>query len=220
MDPILFIKGAAAGFIIAAPVGPVGILCIQRTLGRGMVMGLAPGFGGAVADMIFGAVAAFGLTFIADFLLQHERYMRLGGGVLLLFMGLYGCLRKHEAMAPAPPSVRGAAGDSVSAFILTITNPMTLLTFSPVFLAVGAVVDANDRAAAWMLILGVFAGSCLWWVILCALSELFRRRINSARVVIIHRVSAGFILLFGVIVLLSTTALGQRIIDAAKPLRF
>jgi len=218
MDLILFIKGIVAGFIIAAPVGPVGILCIQRTLSKGFGMGLAPGFGGAVADTIFGAVAAFGLTFIADFLVQQENYMRLGGGVLLLVLGLHGCLKRHTEMAAAPPSVQGAAGDSISAFLLTITNPMTILTFSPVFLAVGAVVEANDRAAAWTLILGVFAGSCLWWLILCALAEVFRRKINSARIVIIHRVSAGFILLFGIIVLLSTTALGQRIIDAAKPL--
>lgn len=219
MDIILLIKGIVAGFIIAAPIGPVGILCIQRTLSRGMPMGLAAGFGGAVADTIFGAVAAFGLTFIADFLVRHENWMRLGGGVLLLALGLYGCV-KHVTMAAAPPSVRGAAGDSVSAFILTITNPMTILTFSPVFLAVGAVVAQDDRPAAWTLILGVFAGSCLWWLILCALAEVFRRKINSARIQIIHRVSAGLILFFGIMVLLSTTALGQRIIEAARPLTF
>lgn len=220
MDLVLLIKGAVAGFVIAAPIGPVGFLCIQRTLSRGMAMGLAAGFGGAAADTIFGAVAAFGLTFIADFLIRHDTWMRLGGGVLLLILGIHGCLKRHTAMAPAPPSVRGAAGDSVSAFILTVTNPMTILTFSPVFLAVGAVVAQDDRPAAWTLILGVFVGSCVWWVILCALAELFRRKINSARIVIIHRISAGFILLFGVIVLLSTTAIGQRIIDAAKPLAF
>ncbi len=219
MDLILFIKGIVAGFIIAAPVGPVGILCIQRTLSKGLMIGLAAGFGGAVADTIFGAVAAFGLTFIADFLVRHETWMRLGGGVLLLVLGVHGCLKQVE-VAAAPPSVRGAAGDTVSAFILTITNPMTILTFSPIFLAVGAVVAQNDRPAAWTLILGVFAGSCLWWLILCALAEVFRRRINSARIAIIHRISAGFILFFGIVVLLSTTALGQRIIDAAKPLGF
>src|SRR5262249_61280197 len=105
-----------------------------------------------------------------------------------------------------------------SPFILTITNPMTILTFSPVFLAVGAVVAQNDRIDAWTLILGVFAGSCLWWLILCTLAEVFRRRINSARIAIIHRISAGFVLFFGIVVLLSTTAVGQRIIHAARPL--
>ena len=220
MDLILFIKGIVAGFIIAAPVGPVGILCIQRTLSKGMLMGLAPGVGGAVADMIFGGVAAFGLTFIADFLLRHDQWMRLGGGILLLILGMHGLLKQHAKMTPAPPSVSGAAGDAVSAFLLTVTNPMTILTFSPVFLAVGAVVPKDDRPAAWTLILGVMVGSCIWWVMLCALTELFRRRVNSARIVIIHRVSAGLILFFGVVVLLSTTAIGQRIIDAAKPLGF
>jgi threonine/homoserine/homoserine lactone efflux protein len=217
MDLILFIKGIVAGFIIAAPVGPVGILCVQRTLAKGMPVGLTAGFGGAVADTIFGAVAAFGLTFIADFLLRNETWMRLGGGVLLLALGLHGCF-KQVSVAAAPPSVRGAAGDGVSAFILTITNPITMLTFSPVFLAVGAVVPQDDRPAAWSLILGVFAGSCLWWLMLCALAEVFRRKLNSARMLIIHRISAGMILFFGVVVLLSTTALGQRIISAAKPL--
>ncbi len=220
MDLILFIKGIVAGFIIAAPVGPVGVLCIQRTLSKGMVMGLAPGVGGAVADMIFGGVAAFGLTFIADFLIRHDQWMRLGGGILLLILGMHGLLRQHAKMAPATPSVSGAAGDAISAFLLTVTNPMTILTFSPVFLAVGAVVPKDDRPAAWTLILGVLVGSCIWWLMLCALTELFRRRVNSARIVIIHRVSAGLILFFGVVVLLSTTAIGQRIIDAAKPLAF
>jgi len=219
MDLVLFVKGIVAGFIIAAPVGPVGILCVQRTLSHGLKMGLAAGAGGAVADTIFGAVAAFGLTFIADLLIRHETWMRLGGGVLLLTLGLYGCFKRVN-LATAAPSVRGAAGDCVSAFILTITNPITILTFSPVFLAVGAVVAKNDAPAAWTLILGVFAGSCLWWVVLCLLAEAFRRRINSARMVIIHRVSAGLILFFGIIVLLSTTHLGQRLIAAAKPLGF
>jgi threonine/homoserine/homoserine lactone efflux protein len=217
MDLVLFIKGIVAGFIIAAPVGPVGILCVQRTLSKGMPMGLAAGFGGAIADTIFGAVAAFGLAFVADFLLRHESAMRLAGGALLLALGAHGLL-KRVTVAAAPPSVGGAAGDGVSAFLLTITNPITLLSFSPVFLAVGAVVAPDDRPAAWTLILGVFAGSCLWWLMLCTLAELFRRRLNTARMAIIHRVSAGMILFFGVLVLLSTTALGQRIIEAAKPL--
>ena len=219
MDIVLFIKGIVAGFIIAAPVGPVGILCVQRTLSHGFVIGLAPGVGGAVADTIFGAVAAFGLTFIADILIRHETEMRLGGGILLLILGIHGCLKKVSHVS-APPSVRGAAGDAISCFMLTITNPITILTFSPVFLAVGAVVAKDDQPAAWTLILGVLVGSCLWWVVLCLLASLFRKKLNSARMVLIHRVSAGLILFFGVIVLLSTTALGQRLLAAAKPLGF
>jgi len=219
MDIVLFIKGIVGGFIIAAPVGPVGILCVQRTLSHGLVIGLAPGVGGAVADTIFGAVAAFGLTFIADVLIRNDTWMRLGGGILLLILGIHGCI-KRVSQESAPPSVRGAMGDAISAFMLTVTNPITILTFSPVFLAVGAVVAKDDRAAAWTLILGVLAGSCLWWLVLCLLASLFRKRLNASRMVIIHRVSAGLILFFGVLVLLSTTNIGQRLLDAAKPLAF
>lgn len=219
MDIVLFIKGIVAGFIIAAPVGPVGILCVQRTLSHGLAIGLAPGVGGAVADTIFGAVAAFGLTFIADVLIRNDTWMRLGGGILLLILGIHGCLKK-VSQESAPPSVRGATGDAISAFMLTITNPITILTFSPVFLAVGAVVAKDDRPAAWTLILGVLAGSCLWWLVLCLLASLFRKRLNASRMVIIHRVSAGLILFFGVLVLLSVTNIGQRLLDAAKPLAF
>lgn len=219
MDPILFAKGIVAGFIIAAPVGPVGILCVQRTLSRGMGAGMIAGSGGALADTIFGAVAAFGLTFIADFLLRHEDWLRLIGGLMMLALGIHGFLKK-VTVAASPPTVTGAFGDALSSFTLTVTNPITILTFSPVFLAVGAVVAPHDRPAAWTLILGVLAGSCLWWFILCALAGLFRRKLNDSRMRIIHRVSAGMILFFGVLVLLSVTALGQRLIAAAKPLAF
>src|SRR5258706_11749529 len=109
MDLFLFIKGIVAGFIIAAPVGPVGILCVQRTLSHGMKMGLAAGAGGAVADTIFGAVAAFGLTFIADLLIRHATWMRLCGGGMLPVLGLLCCLN-HLSLAPPAPPARGAAG--------------------------------------------------------------------------------------------------------------
>src|SRR5688572_30650461 len=106
MDPVLFVKGAIAGFIIAAPVGPVGILCVQRTLARSMLAGLIAGSGAAVADAIFGGVAAFGLTFIAEFMQRHEQVLRLCGGVLLLALGLHGFFQK-ESPAPSPAKFRG-----------------------------------------------------------------------------------------------------------------
>ncbi len=217
MDPILFAKGAIAGFIIAAPVGPVGIMCVQRTLSRSVFAGLVAGSGAAVADTIFGAVAAFGLTFIAEFLLRHEHAMRLVGSALLLGLGLHG-LFKRVSVTPSSPSVGGAAGDAVSTFLLTVTNPITILTFSPAFLAVGAVVAPNDRSSGGTLILGVLAGSCLWWLILCLLTATFRSGLSENRLQFIHRVSAIMILFFGAVVLLSATPLGERLINLARPL--
>ncbi len=217
MDPILFIKGIIAGFIIAAPVGPVGILCVQRTLSKNMLAGMIAGSGAAVADTVFGAVAAFGLTFIADFLLRHEAWMRIFGGGLLVGLGVHGFLKKVSA-EPAPNSVGSAAGDAISSFLLAMTNPITILTFSPVFLAVGAVVSPDDRPAAGTLILGVAAGSVLWWLMLCGLAGLFRRRLSDSRMRIIYRVSAGMILFFGIVVLGSTTPFGRGLMNLAKPL--
>jgi threonine/homoserine/homoserine lactone efflux protein len=216
MDPILFIKGVIAGFIIAAPVGPVGILCVQRTLSRSIGAGLIAGSGAAVADAIFGGIAAFGLTFIAEFLQRQEQILRLCGGVLLLGLGVHGFF--HRAAAAPTPARIGGAGDAVSTFLLTITNPITVLTFSPVFLAVGAVVAPDDRQAAGVLILGVFAGSCLWWVVLCMLTELMRRRLSHGRLRIVYRLSAIMILFFGAVVLLSGTDLGERVIGLVRPL--
>jgi threonine/homoserine/homoserine lactone efflux protein len=217
MDPILFIKGAIAGFIIAAPVGPVGILCVQRTLGRSIIAGLIAGSGAAVADAIFGGVAAFGLTFIAEFLQRHDQILRFCGGVLLIGLGLHGFFQ-HPNPELAPAGFRGPAGDAVSTFVLTITNPITILTFSPAFLAVGAVVAPDDRAGAGILILGVFAGSCLWWLVLCALTELLRRRLSKGRLRVIYRSSAIMILFFGAVVLVSGTPWGERVIAVVRPL--
>lgn len=215
MDFVLFAKGIIAGFVIAAPVGPVGILCAQRSLTRGFGAGVLAGAGAGIADTIFGALAAFGLTFIADFLLRNDFYLRLAGGLLLLVIGLHS-LFKHIKITRSPPTVAGIAGDALSTFILTITNPITILTFSPVFLAVGAVVTEGDLAAAWTLILGVFVGSMLWWVLLCSLSALFRHKLSENALVIINRVSGCLIIFFGIVVLLSVTDLGDRLLKAAK----
>jgi threonine/homoserine/homoserine lactone efflux protein len=219
MDPILLAKGAVAGFIIAAPVGPVGILCAQRTLTLGIVSGLVAGIGAGVADTVFGAIAAFGLTFIEAFLLRNQDIMRLAGGLLLLVLGVHGLMKKVDVhvsrrsqLLQARNTARGHTGDVIVTFTLTITNPVTILSFSPVFLAVDAVVKEGDRPAAFTLIAGVFAGSMIWWAMLCGLTSLMRRRLNQDRMRIIQRVSAGIIVVLGVLVLLSLTPLGQRLI--------
>jgi threonine/homoserine/homoserine lactone efflux protein len=209
MDIVLFFKGIIAGFVIAAPVGPVGILCAQRTLQRGIAHGVVAGMGAAAADTIFGALAAFGLTFIAEFLLSNEDYLRLAGGFLLFAIGVHSLVKKIK-LESAPPTITGTAGDLLSTFILTITNPITILTFSPVFLFLGAVVSDGDLAGAWTLIAGVFGGSILWWVMLCTLTGSFRRKMTDNSLRVISRVSGGLIIFFSALVLFSLTDVGHR----------
>jgi threonine/homoserine/homoserine lactone efflux protein len=217
MDLVLFVKGIVAGFVIAAPVGPVGILCAQRTLTRGLPAGVVAGLGGGIADAIFGAVAAFGLTFVADFLLRNESYMRLVGGLLMLAIGIYGLVHKMDLGGMArrtrlasPKRASGMVGDVVTTFVLSITNPVTILSVSPVFLGLNAVCPAGDRLCAATLVTGVFAGSMLWWALLCTLTSLFRSRLSNDRMRLIHRISSILVLILGVLVLLSVTDFGQR----------
>lgn len=221
MDLLLFAKGIFAGFVIAAPVGPVGILCVQRTLDRGLFAGVVAGSGAAVADTIFGAAAAFGLTFVAVFINEHYDYMRWFGGALLLLIGMHSIFFKkitpsEEAQIPRSrtKAINAGFSDMMTTFVLAISNPITIVSFSPVFLAVGAVVTPSDLYAAWTLIIGVFAGSTLWWLMLCALAAVFRTKLSDERMGIVNKISGGLIVVFGILVLAGVTGLTDQIADA------
>ena len=204
-----------AGFVIAAPVGPVGIIVAQRTLAKGIPAGLIAGAGGALADTVFGAIAAFGITFVAVFLQQIEYSLRLAGGCLLLLLGVLTALKKIRADAGRRQSFTRSLGDFASTFMLTITNPATIASLVVVFPALGAIVPEGDLARAWTLILGVLAGSTLWWLTLAALASLFRSRLNDARMQIINRISGLAIVFFGLVVLASATRWGRALLDMA-----
>lgn len=213
MDFVLLAKGVIAGFVIAAPVGPVGILVAQRTLAKGMLAGLIAGAGAALADTIFGAVAAFGITFVAVFLSQVEQWLRLGGGILLLLLGVMTLIKKVKTEDAPKVSFSRSLGDFATTFSLTITNPATIASLVVVFPTLGAIVPEGDLPRAWTLILGVFAGSTLWWMTLSTLTSLFRTRLNDTRMQMINRISGMVIIFFGILVLLSTTRLGKDLLD-------
>ncbi|MCY3828073.1 MAG: LysE family transporter, partial [Rhodospirillaceae bacterium] len=151
MDFVLFAKGAIAGFVIAAPVGPVGIMVAQRTLAKGHAAGLIAGAGGALADTVFGAIAAFGIAFVAAFLHEIEPSLRLGGGILLILLGLLTALKTVKTDARPRLSFARSFGDFATCFILTITNPATIASLIVVFPALGAIVPEGDLARAWTL---------------------------------------------------------------------
>lgn len=194
-----FLKGIAAGLLIAAPVGPVGVLCVHRTLAAGRVHGLVSGLGAAVADALFAAVVAFGLGFVSEFLLAQQTWLRLGGGALLLILGAKNLLSKPPHAAESEPP-RSLPGDVVSAFALTATNPVTILSFIGVFAALG-VTGANSTLESGALVLGVFAGSALWWITLSGGVGLMRKTIEEIYMRRIHLISGGLLLLFGIGVL-------------------
>jgi len=161
----LFLKGLAFGFILAATVGPMWILCFRRTVAYGPMAGLASGMGIAVADAIYGSVAAFGLTAVSGFLLEQELWLGLAGSAFLLWLGMKTLLAPAQALDGAGVERLRAGAAFASTLGLTLTNPPTILAFAAIFAGLGLAASATWASAA-LVVLGVFLGSASWWIAL------------------------------------------------------
>ena len=158
------LQGAVLGFSIAAPVGPIGILCIQRTLDHGMRRGFVTGLGAACADGVYGAIAGFGMSAASSWLVAHASILGLSGGAYLLYLGWRTFCTRNEGDTRESSS-HGSFADFGSTFILTLTNPMTILSFIAIFAALGDTLSLA-RWDALAFVLAVVAGSAIWWLIL------------------------------------------------------
>ncbi|HSQ39513.1 MAG TPA: LysE family transporter, partial [Anaerolineales bacterium] len=196
----LLLQGLILGFSIAAPVGPIGVLCIRRTLAEGRLTGFLSGLGAATADMLYGAIAAFGLTAIMNLLVDQQSWLRAVGGLFLLYLGIRTFLTKPSAES-APSRGMGWLSAYVSTFFLTVTNPMTILSFIGMFSAILPTDGASSAASSVSLVLGVFLGSAAWWLALSGLVSLFRERFTPAWMQLVNRVSGVVITVFAIIIL-------------------
>ncbi len=180
MDLGLPIRGLAAGLIIAAPVGPVNLLCIRRTLEKGWKSGMVSGLGAALADTLYGAIAGFSITVVIQLLIREEFWIRLVGGILLMVIGVV-YYRMPSRSLEAGPDVSSVNSDFVSAFLLNVTNPTTVLSF----LAVLATLGIGRQRPLWqtsLLVAGIFCGSMIWWTILVSAANRLRSRITDRTV--------------------------------------
>ena len=202
MDTGFFIKGLIIGFSIAAPVGPIGILCIRRTLAEGMVSGFLSGLGAATADATYGIIAGFSLTIISNFLIGQQVLLRLIGGIFLCYLGIRTFI-KRPAEKPALVDDKGLFGNYFSTFLLTLTNPMTIISFAAVFAGLGLGANSSSYVSSLILVIGVFLGSGSWWLILCLMVNLFRKRFSITGLQWVNRVSGLVIMIFGLIALAS-----------------
>jgi threonine/homoserine/homoserine lactone efflux protein len=202
MDISFLLRGLIIGFSIAAPVGPIGVLCIRRTLAEGRASGLVSGLGAATADAIYGCIAGFGLTFISSLLVGQQTWLRLIGGGFLCYLGLKTFLARPARQAILAGG-NGLLGAYASTFFLTLTNPMTILSFVAIFAGLGVASARGDYASAGVLVLGVFMGSALWWLILSGGVSLFRARFDPHRLRWVNRISGVIIAGFGLLALLS-----------------
>jgi len=199
---LFFFKGLLIGFAIAAPVGPIGVLCIRRTLAYGRRSGLASGLGAATADALYGCVAGFGLTVISHFLIHHQWGLRFVGGIFLFYLGIRTFLSRPGGTPPAARRL-DLAGDYFSTFFLTLANPLTILAFAVIFAGLGLGAAGGTFFEAGILVGGVFLGSALWWWILSFGVGAFRDRFNPRGLRWINRISGLIILGFGVAALVS-----------------
>ena len=201
MDISFFLKGLIIGFSIAAPVGPIGVLCLRRTLAQGRLSGFVSGLGAATADAIYGCIAGLGLTFISSLLIHQQLGLRLIGGAFLCYLGI----KTFTSLSTQAAKVTGSSLLSayVSTFFLTLTNPLTMLSFAAVFAGLGVANTSANYLLAIILVLGVFTGSALWWLLLCGCIGLVLTKVTAKRLQWVNRISGIIITMFGVVALLS-----------------
>lgn len=199
-----YVRGLAIGFAIAAAIGPIGLLCIRRTLVEGPAVGVASGLGAATADGFYAAVAAFGLAAIADLLVGERRPLGVVGGCFLIALAVRALLSRPEAAAERPPRTLLSAYATTAG--LTIANPATILSFTAAFLGLG--LSGHDTLTAAALVLGVFSGSSLWWVVLALVVAAFRDGVGSSA---LGKLAAGSSVLMG---LLGLVAVGVSLAGA------
>jgi threonine/homoserine/homoserine lactone efflux protein len=195
METPLLVRGLILGFSIAAPVGPIGILCIRRSASSGMTAGLATGLGAAVADSVYGAVVAFGFTSISGLIARETRWIAFCGGLLLLYIGV-GALRERPGESGESPHTLSNLAAFATTVVLTLANPATIVSFAAAY-AGFALRGTSTGSGAAAFVAGVFAGSALWWLILSSATAWLGKGASAAALARINRVSGLVIVAFG-----------------------
>ncbi len=197
----IFLKGLVVGFLVATPVGPIGLLCIQRTLSEGKMHGLVSGLGAATADAIYGLIAALGLTFVSNFLFKEQFWLRLFGGLFLCYLGVRTFLSKPAGQTSSAdtPSYVSNYG---STFLLAFTSPITILVFAALFAGLGVVSSGTYYFSVGLSVAGVFTGSALWWFMLSGAAGILHGKISYGMLTALNRISGVIITVFGLVILL------------------
>ena len=195
----IFLRGLLIGFSIAAPVGPIGVLCIRRTLAEGRLAGFLSGMGAASADMFYGAVAAFGLTAVQDLLIGGANWLRIIGGIFLLYLGVKTFSTKPSEQV-ATSTRGGLFGAYLTTFFLTITNPITILSFLAIFAGLRLGETNGNYLSASLMVLGVFLGSAAWWLTLSTGVSFLREKFTPSLLSWVNRLAGVIIFSFGIAV--------------------
>jgi len=196
----LFLKGLTIGFAISAPVGPIGLLCIQRSLRDGLKIGLMTGLGAATADTVYGLIAALGLTALSSLLIAHQWWIHLLGGLYLMTFGLRLMTRKSHDTETKNSNDQSAWHAYGTTLLLTFMNPVTVFAFIAIFAGLGLGTLHRDYLHAFILVFGIFLGSSLWWLSLSSgVACILHHRIQEHSMNVINKISGALLFLFGIV---------------------
>ena len=198
----LLLLGIVIGLMVAVPVGPLGLLCVNRALSRGPLHGLFSGMGVATADSLAAGISALGMTLVSDFLIGHQMLLRTVGGLFLCYLGIKIFRTRPATQVPAG-EVGSLARSYATTLLLTVSNPVTFLSFFAIYAGWGVQSLSGNYLGAAILAAGVFAGSVLWWLAIAVGLVLFRDRFSHSALAWIHRISGAVITAFGIVVFLS-----------------
>lgn len=205
MDITFIIKGIAIGILVSVPVGPVAVLAIQRSLNKGFKSGFITGIGAASADIIYAIIAGFSITFISDFLIENQTYIRIIGGVFLVFIG-YKIFTSNPAKQIRKHKTKGHNyyKDFLTSFFVTVSNPLTIIAFGAIFASFHMVNDKSASFSVIILIITVFSGALLWWVSLISIVTIFKNKIRLRNLLWINRITGLLIILFATLLIISS----------------
>ena len=209
-DILYLFKGMLVGLMVSIPLGPMGVLIIQKTLHKGALSGFIAGMGAASADLFYAAVAAFGLGFVINIVQAHELLLQIIGGIFLIMIGLKiyfdNPIRQIRQRRQGRVSKTGLLGDYLSLFFLTVSNPITVVVFMAVFAGMSVFGESSSLLGEVLVVAGVLLGGGVWWYTLSTLVNIFRKKIRLRVLITINRVSGMIITILGALVILSAFA--------------
>ena len=200
----MIFKGVIVGLLVSAPLGPIGVLCIQRTLNRGRISGFISGIGAAVADTLFAIIAALGLTIVIKFIEQQHNYFQIAGGLFVVYIGIKifntNPIKQLRLQRMGRTSL---SQDFLSVLLLTLSNPLAILLFIAIMAGINIAEDKLSVLQMLILMMGIFGGAVLWWFFLSTIANRFRKRIRLRSIWWMNKITGSAVFLFGVFLIAS-----------------
>ncbi len=208
------IKGVIIGFTASVPLGPIGVLCIQKTISKGRISGFVSGLGAATSDMFYAIIAGFGLSFVTNFILENQLYLKIAAAIILFYLGFKIFFTKTvNEIQQSKKKGTGLFGDFISIFLLTVSNPLALFFFGGAFAAFGFVSEGSGLTSIMLLTVGVFIGAALWWTILTTIVNLFRSKFKIKRLWWVNKIAGIIVILFGVLAIISIFFISENLVN-------